>query len=92
MSRRRSDMPVPRLSKTTKRANDANPSNMRRIAGHSQAISMFWAIGGTDVIVTGPSPNTWYAMVDPLRVRANRVSGTSALIAPPASFTLPPAG
>src|SRR6185369_17247027 len=36
---------------------------------------MFLASGGTDTIVTGPSPNTWYArLTSPLR--AYRVGGT----------------
>ena len=52
-------MPVPRLSNGRKRQNVANPSNIRRIAGHSHAISMFWAIGGTDTIDTSPSPTHW---------------------------------
>jgi hypothetical protein len=32
---------------------------MRLMAGHSHAISMFCAIGGTETIVTSPSPITW---------------------------------
>ena len=59
MSRLRFDMPVPRLSNGTNRQNVANPSNIRRIAGHSHAISMFCAIGGTETIVTSPSPMDW---------------------------------
>lgn len=59
MSRLRFDIPVPRLSNGTNRQNVANPSNIRRIAGHSHAISMFCAIGGTETIVTSPSPINW---------------------------------
>ena len=80
MSRLRFDMPVPRLSNATNRQNVANPSNIRRIAGHSHAISMFCAIGGTETIVTSPSPMDWYAIDDPLGVWANRVSGHGSSI------------
>jgi hypothetical protein len=58
-----SDMPVPRLSKTISRANDAR--RVRRWArfGSSQASSTWETNPGTSTRSIGASPSTWQAML-----------------------------
>ncbi len=57
----------------------SDEGNLRRIAGHPHAISMFRAIGGTDTI-TGPSPPNHSAIDVTPGVTAKRVSGLDRVI------------
>ena len=55
----RSDIPVPRLSKCTTRANRPTRSNIDEYSGRSHISSMFWANGGIASMSIRPLPYTW---------------------------------